>query len=133
MLVPFCFFGGALVASGNTMDMTGNSALQMGGCALSLATNCTPGMDDSAMGMIAHHVGMYLSITQTPLVFALFAMIIAAVFFLTAFVLIREWLSLLFAWSSLLRLTQRASEPRRLLRQSLLTWLSLFETSPTFA
>lgn len=132
MLVPFCFFGGALMAPMSTMDMGGSPTQPMNDCGMSMA-GCAGSTETGAMGMIAHHVGMYLSITQTPLVALLAITMIVVSLFLVTFVVIRQLAGELYASSSL-RFNKRVfDKPRNLSKQRLLTWLSRFETSPNFA
>jgi len=87
--------------------------------------------DAGVMGMIAHHFGMYNSFAQTPIAAILIAVV--AVFLLVAFGLPHAKLRAVLARSSLRLLAQRSDEPRSRSPQYLLTWLSLFESSPTFA
>ena len=132
MLVPFCFFGGALMADMSAMDMSGSPMLSMNDCGMSVA-GCAGSTDTGAMGMIAHHVGMYLSITQTPLVALLAITMMVVSLFLVTFVVTRQLIGELYT-SSPLRFNRRVfDKPRNLSKQRLLTWLSLFETSPNFA
>jgi hypothetical protein len=75
---------------------------------------------------------MYLSISQTPLVaLSLFiAVTLALLFIVTVFA---QQLGTLFARPTLRLFARGLDDPRSKARQYLLTWLSLFETSPTFA
>ena len=131
MLVPFCFFGGMLMANAETMNMIGSASSQMDDCGMSIGgcahSTGAGGMDAS------HHVGMYNSITQTPL--TVFSMMLATLILavLVVFGFVRNLLSTPFSHVSLRPRMRRADEPRSTIRTSILTWLSLFETSPNFA
>lgn len=134
MLVPFCFFGGALMVSGGAMNMDmnmiGSSAHSMGDCGMSLG-GCVhaAGIGDP----IAHHVSMYNSITQTPLTALTLMMAVLVVAFAASFYLVFGSLPALLARTSLRHPPQRTSEPQSGIKQRILSWLSLFETSPNFA
>lgn len=132
LLVPFCFFGGMLMANADTMNMVGSPAHQMDDCGMPLG-GCAHSMGASGMDSVIHHVGMYNSITQTP--FATFSAMLAAVavFLLLAFGLSYNWLSIFSYQNSLRPFVRRTNEPRSNTQQSTLNWLSLFETSPNFA
>jgi hypothetical protein len=130
LLVPFCFFGGAMSADMSTMETSGAHPHEMVDCCVSIGEPMHS-TDAGVMGMIAHHFGMYNSFAQTPLAAILIAVV--AVFLLVAFGLPHAKLRVVLARSSLRLLVQRSDEPRSRSPQYLLTWLSLFESSPTFA
>lgn len=127
LLVPFCFFGGLLAASAHTMDMTGIShAMPMASdCGMQLP--CAGGVDP-----VAHHMSMFNSITQTPLVGVSLLLAILAASLLVIVALHPRFLAL-FLSPDTYHPPQRADRHKSAFRQSILTWLSLFETSPTFA
>jgi hypothetical protein len=130
-LVPFCFFGGALMANMDMEHVTGSPMHQMNGCEM-VMEGCAQSSGMSAIDLVAHHVGMYLSISQTPLVMlSLFiAVALSLLFVISVFA---QQLSLLFARPTLRLFARGLDDPCSKARQYLLTWLSLFETSPTFA
>jgi len=130
MLVPFCFFGGILMANGDMMDMIAHPAHQMSDCGMPLGA-CTHGA--GAMDTTAHHVSMYNSITQTPLAALTVLMALLTVSFAVSLYSIYGWPPTLLAQTSLYRPPRRQSEPESRTKQRILTWLSLFETSPNFA
>lgn len=132
MLVPFCFLGGALVANADTMNMVNSVAHQnMDDCGMPLG-GCANGMGAGGMDTTSHHVGMYNSITQTPLVdlSIILAMLISVI--LVVFSLQHNWLSVFFSQVAIRPQTRRTEEMPKTWA-SILTWLSLFETSPNFA
>jgi hypothetical protein len=132
MLVPFCFFGGMLMANANTMNMIDVATHQMDDCGMSLA-GCANEMGAGGMDSAAHHVGMYNSITQTP--FVAFSIMLAALvsIMLIAFSLAHSWLRLLLSQAAIRPRIRKAEEVPNATRASILAWLSLFETSPNFA
>ncbi|HEY9585401.1 MAG TPA: hypothetical protein VJJ02_02300 [Candidatus Paceibacterota bacterium] len=132
MLVPFCFFGGTVMANTDTINMIGSPTHQMDDCGIPMA-GCAHPSDAGAMGMITHHVGMYLSISQTPLVALAMVVMIASLVLFTVFGLIRWWLHVFLARHSLCPVPCTKKKFFNQLRQNFLTWLSLFETSPNFA
>lgn len=133
-LVPFCFFGGMLSAQASTMemDMGVSPVHQVSDCGM-LIPGCAQSMDVGAIGSMLDHVGMYLSLSQTPLqalplMMAIIALVILAVAGLIA-VYLRLFLARVFAYRRL----PRVGKSHNKIRQSILTWLSLFEASPNFA
>jgi hypothetical protein len=130
-LVPFCFFGGVLMADMNMEHMTGSPMHHMNGCEMGVG-GCAQSSGMSAIDLVAHHVGMYLSISQTPLV-ALSLIVAATMLLFVVLVFAQHLLGMLFARSTLHLLTRSPDDPRSKAHQPLLAWLSLFETSPTFA
>lgn len=134
LLVPFCFFGGAFSGNVASMNMIGNPAHQMTDCSIPLG-GCAQSTGSGAVDSVAHHVGMYNSITQTPLAVLSTMMTIMAVFLLLAVApsSYYNWLNIFSSQSSLRPLARRTNEPRSNTPQSILIWLSLFETSPNFA
>lgn len=132
MLVPFCFFGGAMMADMGTMDMGGSPTQSMNDCGM-LAVGCAGSTETNALGMIAHHVSMYLSIAQTPVSVFSFIMAICVFSLLAILVFANGWFhGFSLQTSSRLHL-RRIDEPQSKTKQSILTWLSLFEISPNFA
>lgn len=132
-LVPFCFFGGMLMANADTMNMMSGVAHQMDDCGMPLG-GCAHGMEASGgMDTTSHHVGMYNSITQTPLMD--FSIVLAALIsiVLIAFGLAHSWRDLLLSQVPIRLRIRRTEEVPSVTRASILTWLSLFETSPNFA
>lgn len=128
LLVPFCFFGGMLAASAHTMNMTG------GAHAMPVVPDCgmqTPGCVGDT-GPIAHHMSMFNSITQTPLTDLSLSLVVLALSLAVIFSLNYRLLAQLFARHSY-HPPQRSHESKGAIKQNLLTWLSLLETSPTFA
>jgi hypothetical protein len=130
-LVPFCFFGGALMENMDMEHMAGSPMHQMNGCEMAME-GCAQSNGMSAIDFVTHHVGMYLSISQTPLV-ALSLLIAATLLLLFVVSVFAQQLGILFARPTLRLLARGLDDPRSKARQYLLTWLSLFETSPTFA
>jgi hypothetical protein len=130
-LVPFCFFGGMLMANADTMNMAG-AAHQMDDCGMPLG-GCANGMGSGGMDTTSHHVGMYNSITQTPLMD--FSIVLAALvsILLIAFSSGHNWLSALSSLVAVRPRIRRTEEIANTPRTGILTWLSLFETSPNFA
>ena len=136
-LVPFCFFGGGVMASAQTMDMGLMSSMPMQGmneCGIPVF-GCS--VASGAMGSFIHHVEMYLSLTSTaPSALGSFALI-ALLVFVTVFLVFKIWrLSLPAQTGYLPRYLQnrRAREDGQVKAQSaFLRWLSLFESSPNFA
>lgn len=124
MLVPFCFFGGMLMANTGTMHMD-DCGMSLGGCA--------HGTGAGGMDTVSHHVGMYNSITQTPLAALSLVFLAATAFLLSAFSLSFDWIASLRREKSLRFFTRRKDGPRNKIKRLVLTWLSLFETSPNFA
>lgn len=132
MLVPFCFFGGMLMANAHTMNMTGTPPHQMDDCGM--LGGCTHGAQSGAIDSIAHHLGMYNSLTHTPLTtLSIIMMALLAVFLFAALRLAHYWLRIFLTQTSLLPPIQRADKLRSKIKQHILTWLSLFEASPNFA
>lgn len=132
MLVPFCFFGGAMMADMDTMDMSGSPTQSMNDCGMLAVVGCAGSTETNALGMIAHHVSMYLSIAQTPV--SVFSFIMAiCVFFLLALAFANGWFHRFSLQTSSRLHLRRIDEPQSRTKQSILTWLSLFETSPNFA
>ena len=133
MLVPFCFFGGMLAANMSMSDVVGSPVHQMNDCGMSLP-GCAHKGETGGMGAIDHHISMYGSITQTPLVAALIMLVTMVVLLLTVFGLTVEQLFRIALLRTHLRPPRgRSDEPQSGTPQTLLTWLSLFENSPTFA
>ncbi|OGZ04951.1 MAG: hypothetical protein A2845_04425 [Candidatus Lloydbacteria bacterium RIFCSPHIGHO2_01_FULL_49_22] len=133
-LVPFCFFGGMLSAQVSTMemDMDVGPVHQVSDCGMSIS-GCVQSMDTGAIGSMMNHVGMYLSLSQTPLLTLSLMTVIIALFLLVATGLIDAYLRAFLARVFVHLRARRADEPRNRIRQSILNWLSLFETSPNFA
>ena len=130
-LVPFCFFGGGVVASAQAMDMGLMSPMQgMNDCGMP-AFGCS--VASGAMGSFIHHVEMYLSLTSTaPSALGSFALI-ALLLFVTVFLVFKIWRLSLPAQTGYLQ-NSRAREDGQVKAQSVfLRWLSLFESSPNFA
>ncbi|OGZ11771.1 MAG: hypothetical protein A3C93_02450 [Candidatus Lloydbacteria bacterium RIFCSPHIGHO2_02_FULL_54_17] len=126
LLVPYCFFGAsvfspAILHSSGTPTMNGH-VMSTDAC-----TGCgVPSAD-------ADHTGMYLSVTSvtgTPLLSLLLSL--TALF--VAFIFVARYRTLV---PTLVRIPIDARKDRRRSRASarhdLLSWLSLTETSPTFA
>jgi hypothetical protein len=132
MLVPFCFFGGTLVANADTMNMLGSAAHQMDDCGMPLG-GCANEVGSGGMDTTSHHVSMYNSITQTPLMD--FSIVLTALvsILLIVFSLGSNWLSTLFSQVAIRPRIQRTEEVANTTRTSVLNWLSLFENSPNFA
>ncbi len=130
-LVPFCFFGGMLMVNADTMNMVGASH-QMDDCGMPLG-GCANEMGGGGMDTASHHVGMYNSITQTPLVDFSIALSALVFILLIAFSLGNNWLSTLFSQVAIRPRIRRTEEVVNTTRTNILTWLSLFETSPNFA
>lgn len=130
MMVPFCFFGGMLMTNAHTMDMIGNPVHQMDGCTMPMM-GCANSGAMGAFDVALHHVDMYLSISQTPL--TTLSSITAMTLVLLFVVLTYRVLGVLFAQSAPRLFARRTDKLRSRVRQQLLTWLSLFETSPNFA
>ena len=133
-LVPFCLFGGAMMASAQPMDMGLMSPMQgMNNCGIP-AVGCS--MTSGAMGSFMHHVEMYLSLTNTAPSALGFFVLIALLLFTTVFLVFKIWrLSLPAQTRYLPRYLQnrRAREDGQVQSQSIfLRWLSLFESSPNF-
>lgn len=132
MLVPFCFFGASLMTSPDSMNMISNPAHQMSDCGIlvgACANSTTAGGVDDA----SHHVGMYHSITQSPLVaFSIVLVALIAVVLFT-FGLSRNLFTAFLSRIILRFKAQRLREISNSIRTAILTWLSLFETSPNFA
>ena len=132
-LVPFCLFGGAMMASAQTMDMGLMSSVPMQGmndCGIpAFGCSMTPG----AMGSFIHHVEMYLSLTgTTPTILGSLA-IIALLLFATVCLVFKIWRLSLPVQTGYLQ-DSRAREGGQVQSQSVfLRWLSLFESSPNFA
>lgn len=131
-LVPFCFFGGMLMANADTMNMMSGAAHQMDDCGMPIG-GCTHGAESGGMDATIHHVGMYHSITQTPLIALSLILATLTLVFLVVLGFASNFLSTLFFKNSPQHQIRRVDEPRSKTRQSILTWLSLFETSPNFA
>lgn len=132
LLVPFCFFGGMLMANTETMNMVGGTSSQMDDCGMSIG-GCTHGAESGGIDATTHHVGMYHSITQTPLIALSLVLAALTLAFLVVFGFVSNLLSTLFFKNSPQYQIRRVDEPCSKTRQSILTWLSLFETSPNFA
>ncbi len=131
-LVPFCFFGGMLVANADTMNMSGGIAHQMDDCGMPIA-GCYHTMQAGGIDTAVHHISMYLSITQTPLAgFSLMIAIMVVLLLLTLGVF-QYWLRVFFARTSPRIHLRRVDEPHLSTELRILSWLSLFETSPNFA
>lgn len=130
MMVPFCFFGGMLMANAHTMDMIGSPVHQMDGCTMPMA-QCANSGAMGAFDVALHHVDMYLSISQTP--FVALSLIVAMTLVFLFVVGTHRLLTVLVTQSAPRLFARRTDELRSRVRQQLLTWLSLFETSPNFA
>lgn len=133
LLVPFCFFGGMTMAhTAMDMEMIGApmSDMDMGDCGLAIGGCAAHG---GVFGTIAHHVGMYLSLTSgTPgVVSVLFAIAALFAFSLFSAYLLRCLRAILSA--SRRSLAWVAERTHTVAEHRLLTWLALFETSPNFA
>ena len=130
-LVPFCLFGGGVVASAQPMDMGLMSPMQgMNNCGMP-AFGCS--MTSGAMGTFIHHVEMYLSLTSTaPSPLGSFVLIVLLLFTAVFFVF-KIWRLSLPAQTGYLQ-NSSAREVGQVQSQStFLRWLSLFESSPNFA
>ena len=125
LLVPFCFFGGLLAASAHTMDMTGGAHTVPMASDCGMQLTCAGGVDP-----VAHHMSMFNSITQTPLTDLSLMLAVLVVSFVVIFSLNYRLLALLLVRDAYHPL-HRAGQPKSTIKQSILTWLSLFETSPT--
>ena len=120
-----------LMANAATMNMVSGAAHQMDDCGMPLG-GCANEMGTGGMDTTSHHVGMYHSITQTPLMdFSIVLTVLVSVV-LIAFSLGHNRLSLLFSQVAVRPRIQRTEEVANTTRTSILTWLSLFETSPNF-
>jgi hypothetical protein len=131
MLVPFCFFGGMLAASAHTMDMAGG----MTGSAHTMPMSTDCGMQLPCAGdsdPVEHHMSMFNSITQTQLTDLSLLLAVLVVSLLITFSLNYHLLALLLVRDSY-HPRARADQPKSTIKQNILTWLSLFETSPNFA
>ena len=132
LLVPFCFFGGALSVHAIGMDMGGGALHQMNDCAMQLG-GCGEGAATGAMDPVAHHLGMYNSITQTPLAAPLILMTLVVAFSLSLVWFTQQLRSTRSADTVFRLALQRERKRPRATRQHILVWLSLFETSPNRA
>jgi len=132
LLVPFCFFGGVLAVSAHTMNMQAG-AHQMPMTSAS-ASDCGMQLPGCANGMdpVAHHMSMFNSLTQTPLTALSLLLAVIVVSLAITFSFTYRLLALSFHSDSYHPLA-RADQPKSAIKQHILTWLSLFETSPTFA
>ena len=122
LLVPFCFFGGMVFASAGHMNM---SDMQMGAMPDMPAT-------PSGIDFAADHVGMYNSITQTPLTALALLAVSMTVVFLFGFALMVSLLRTSIAETVAYgRTRKREAQYHATIR--IRHWLSLFESSPNFA
>lgn len=132
MLVPFCFFGGMTMAKTETMTMTGATAHHMSDCGIP-SVGCVHTMGAVDVDTAVHHVVMYNSITQTPLAAFVIMLALLASLLVAASSLLNNLHSIVLdRFFSRVRL-RRADEITNTTRLRMLTWLSLFETSPNFA
>lgn len=130
LLVPFCFFGGMLAANAHTMNMPGGTH-QM---PIASASDCGMQLPGCANGMdpVEHHMSMFNSLTQTPLTALSLLLAALVVSFALTFWFTYRLLALALLSDSY-HPPARAEQPKSATKQRILTWLSLFETSPTFA
>lgn len=132
MLVPFCLFGGVLLMEHvDTAEMAANPAHHMHDCEVPFS-GCAHTTDPGAMDTVVHHISMYSSITQTPLIGPSLFMTVLSLLFLLTLVISHNFLSAFFVQTSNIYV-QRTDEPNISIKQKILAWLSLFEASPNFA
>ncbi len=131
LLVPFCFFGGMLSAEAS-MDMSGGATHHVYDCGMSLP-GCVYSTEAGAMDAVADHVGMYLSFSQTPLAAQSVMMVIIATFLIATFAIAFGSILAFLAQAFVRPCLRRGDESQSGIRQCILNWLSLFETSPNFA
>lgn len=131
LLVPFCFFGGMLMFGTTAMNMDGLAAHQMSDCGMPIG-GCALPVHAGGMDAAAHHVGMYNSITQTPLTALALLVVTMTAVLLIAFVLsgnaLRSPIAEIVAYG---RTRKRKTQYNA--TTHLRHWLSLFESSPNFA
>ena len=131
-LVPFCLFGGALFMKHlNAVEMSADPMHLMHDCKISIA-GCSHTMDTGAMDTVIHHVSMYLSITQTPILTLFMIVVILTLLSLVVFKLSHHCIRAIFL--IIFRVYVREMRWSHItIKQKILSWLSLFETSPNFA
>jgi len=132
LLVPFCFFGGALSVHAIGMHMEGGAVHQMNDCALSLG-GCAQGTVTGVMDPVAHHLGMYNAVTHTPLATPLILMALVVALSLALVWFTQELRSTRSADTVFRLPLQRERKRPRATQRHILVWLSLFETSPNRA
>ncbi len=130
LLVPFCFFGNAMITHADSDNMSSNAVHHIDDCGMPFG--CGHANEAGLVDVAVHHISMYLSLTQTPL----------AAFSLFVTILVLQLLAILGVSGNLLRtlflqtsslLVRRMEEPHISTKQKILAWLSLFEASPNFA
>jgi|GEM_PF-4916087 len=132
ILVPFCLFGGTLLAEHlHTAELATDPMHHVHDCEMPFS-GCAHTTDAGALDTAVHHISMYLSITQTPLTTLSLIVAIFSLLFLFTLVVSIGWLRTFFAQTSYVR-TRRIDERHFNIRQKILSWLSLFEASPNFA
>lgn len=131
MLVPFCFYVGYLMASTNSTNTNRTITHQMNGSGLS-QDGYQNLVNENTMSKASHpHVSIYNSITHTPLPTRPVMLSILLTILLFAFSLGRFRLVSLQEVKYLR--TRKRNIPHSRIRLNILSWLSLFETSPNFA
>ena len=132
-LVPFCFFGGGVVANAQAMDMGLMSSMPMQGmndCGIPVF-GCA--VASGAMGSFIHHVEMYLSLTSTtPTILGSLATI-ALLLFVAVFLVLKIWRQYLSSQAKNLLHRSIREDGQVKAQPAFLRWLSLFESSPNFA
>ncbi len=129
LLVPFCLYGSAMTAHAGTEEMSSTPVHHTDDCGMPFG--CEHAEQGGLVDVAVHHISMYLTLSQTPLVaLSLFASIFVLRLLLTTGIgnLLR---TLLLPTSP--SHTPRIDEPHLIARQKILAWLSLFEASPHFA
>lgn len=135
LLVPYCFFGASVLAPAHAFGAAGHSsgATLVNGHAMSAEECIGCGSVPSAPSASADHAGMYLSVTSvagTPLLSLLLSLV--TLLFAAVFVFSYQAVA-----PALVPVFSDARKERRRLRATsqhdILRWLSLSETSPTFA